>query len=376
MAQPHASRGFAVLYSFGGGRDGGVPVANLIALNGTLYGTTEFGGTGSCYSYGLSGCGTVFAITISGKEHVLHRFRAGSDGEYPLAGLIAVNGKLYGTTGYGGGSGCGGSGTGCGTVYEVDTSGKERVLYRFKGAPDGGEPFSQLVSSNGRLYGTTSGGGASNAGTIFEVSTSGKERVLYSFSGGSYAGPLAGLTSYGGTLYGTTAREGKLGAGTVFALSSSGKERLVHNFGKSDDGAEPYAALAVFNGRLYGSTVEGGLACSGIGSGDTCGTVFEVGPSRSERVVHRFNGGDGAWPYAGLIEVDGRLYGTTKLGGNHGGGSVFEVSASGKEKILYSFDGTDGELPVAGLLYLNGGLYGTASFGGANNAGTVFRVAP
>jgi hypothetical protein len=49
-----------VLYSFGGG-DGAYPLAGLINVNGTLYGTTYTGGSFSCFHH--LGCGTVFALT-------------------------------------------------------------------------------------------------------------------------------------------------------------------------------------------------------------------------------------------------------------------------------------------------------------------------
>ena len=54
-----------MLYSFGG-PDGGTPVAGLIVVNGVLYGTTTYGGTGS--ACGSQGCGTIFSITTAGKE--------------------------------------------------------------------------------------------------------------------------------------------------------------------------------------------------------------------------------------------------------------------------------------------------------------------
>ena len=70
------------------------PLAGLIDVNGTLYGTTNAGGG--------FGDGTVFSITADGKEKILHRFRGGSDGAHPNADLINVNGTLYGTTEFGG----------------------------------------------------------------------------------------------------------------------------------------------------------------------------------------------------------------------------------------------------------------------------------
>jgi hypothetical protein len=42
--------------------DGAYPGSALLNVNGTLYGTTGTGGTGTCYD-GYYGCGTVFAIT-------------------------------------------------------------------------------------------------------------------------------------------------------------------------------------------------------------------------------------------------------------------------------------------------------------------------
>jgi uncharacterized repeat protein (TIGR03803 family) len=90
-----------VLYSFkGGSEDGEYPEAGLINVKGTLYGTT--------YDGGANGDGTVFAITTSGAETVLHSFKGGSgDGEDPEAGLLNVKGTLYGTTFEGGANGDG-----------------------------------------------------------------------------------------------------------------------------------------------------------------------------------------------------------------------------------------------------------------------------
>src|SRR3989442_831738 len=83
------------LYS-SGGSDGADPNAGLIAdASGNLYGTTNSGGA--------NGYGTVFKVTPTGTETVLYSFTGGSDGTYPLAGLIAdASGNLYGTTYFGG----------------------------------------------------------------------------------------------------------------------------------------------------------------------------------------------------------------------------------------------------------------------------------
>ncbi|MBV9263882.1 MAG: hypothetical protein JO324_06125 [Candidatus Eremiobacteraeota bacterium] len=157
------------MYRFTGGSDGAYPVSGLVDVNGTLYGTTFEGGGSGCYSH--LGCGTVYSISPSGAEKVLYRFSGGSDGSNPAAALIDVDGVLYGTTARGGGSGCGGFG--CGTVYSIGTAGTETVLHSFGGEPDGADPVAALVDVKGALYGTTASGGrgcgSSGCGTVFAL---------------------------------------------------------------------------------------------------------------------------------------------------------------------------------------------------------------
>ena len=87
------------LYKFKAGSDGGWPYTDLLAVSGKLYGTTDEGGA--------HGYGTVFQLTTSGQERVVYSFKSGSDGAYPCGGLVNVNGKLYGTTQSGGAHGWG-----------------------------------------------------------------------------------------------------------------------------------------------------------------------------------------------------------------------------------------------------------------------------
>jgi hypothetical protein len=64
---------YSVLYSFGGAlSDGGLPVAALINVKGRLYGTTSEGGAFNCGTYNCGG--TAFSITAGGLEKVLHSF--------------------------------------------------------------------------------------------------------------------------------------------------------------------------------------------------------------------------------------------------------------------------------------------------------------
>jgi uncharacterized repeat protein (TIGR03803 family) len=94
-------------------------------------------------------------------------------------------------------------------------------------------------------------------------------------------------------------------------------------------------------------------------------------------VLYSFAGGsgDGANPFAGLLNVNGTLYGTTEEGGAYGYGTVFKITRRGTETVLHSFGGSgDGANPYAGLLKVNGTFYGTTARGGTNNDGTVFSL--
>jgi uncharacterized repeat protein (TIGR03803 family) len=372
-----------VLYSFqNNGADANLPVAGLINVKGTLYGTTQYGGA--------SDVGAVYAINPStGSEKVLHSFQNnGSDGYSPEAGLINVDGVLYGTTVSGGASGVG-------TVFSIDpATGAERVVYAFKNdGTDGNGPFASLIDVNGTLYGTTAGGGtgpgeAGPGGTVFSLNLStGAESVLYSFvteNGEGYS-PVAGLTYVDGILYGTASLGGLYNGGTVFSIDpSTGAFSTLYEFGQhSGDGNDPQGNMIDVHGTLYGTTFAGGtgVACSGSQSG--CGTVFSINPTTgAESVLYSFHKvvTDGSGPLAGVIDVKGTLYGTTEQGGGSSdAGTVFAVNPStGAESVLYSFKkkGGDGIYPFDSLIDFRGALYGTTSNGGAQSVGTVFKIKP
>jgi uncharacterized repeat protein (TIGR03803 family) len=362
--QPLAGNGYQQIYSFKSGADGANPISGLTELNGAFYGTTYGGGS----SYGW---GTVFKVLPGGAEHVIYKFKANNDGAHPYAGLTGVNGTLYGTT-YQGGTG------GAGTVFKVSTTGVEKVLYSFKGNDDGQYPYGRLVTDGGQLYGTTyTGGGGYGWGVVFRVSLSGEEHVLYRFKAnddGTHDGahPYSGLIVLSGTLYGTTEQGGAKGAGTVYKVTTAGSEHVVYSFKGGADGQFPYAKLLVDKGALYGTTYQGGIYPG-------WGIVFKVTPAGAETILHKFKANaDGAHPqYAGLVNLNGTLYGTTYQGGSPGSGTVYSVTLGGSERVVYAFKGgSDGAQPYDGLVDSSGTLYGTTYEGGADNAGTVFKLKP
>ncbi len=385
VSTPANKPNYKVLYSFGAAPDGSYPTAGLIDMRGTLYGTTAGGGSNSCAYYPYSpynGCGTVFSLATGGAENVLYRFGTAPDGSVPYASLLDVGGTLYGTTVYGGSHTCGyrSQPFSCGTVFSITTSGTEKVLHDFGQAGDGEYPLAGLIKVKGTLYGTTSGGGASycapyqyniRCGTVFSITPGGMEGLLYSFGPGKRHAnaPLGSLIDADGTLYGTTKGGGRNRFGAIFSITLHGSLKVLHYFGGTD-GAAPVAGLIEVNGTLYGTTSTGGA------NGD--GTVFNITPGGTEKVLHSFRGSDGGDPTASLIGVKSTLYGTTREGGAHGGGTIFSVTTTGKERVLHSFgsSGSDGRSPYAGLIDVKGTLYGTTEFGGAHGDGTVFALTP
>ena len=257
------------------------------------------------------------------------------------------------------------------------------VLYKFGAdSADGAYPVAGLTKVRETLYGTTSQGGAYRScvapydcgGTVFSITTNGTEKVLHSFAGGSDgAAPHAALLNMNGTLYGTTPRGGAYdasegGGGTVFSITTTGKEHVLYSFGSGSDGAHPEAGLIEVSGRLYGTTYDGGAYGNGA--------VFSITTTGKEHVLYSFGGGgDGAYPQAALTDVSNTLYGTTYSGGEHGNGTVFSIARTGKEHVLYSFGkGSDGARPQAPLIDVSNTLYGTTYYGGAHGTGTVFSI--
>ena len=380
---------FAKLDSFDGA-DGAYPTASLVqATDGNLYGTA--------FSGGANDAGTVFRVSPTGALKALYSFcsqSACTDGQNPAAGLIqAMDGNLYGTTEYGGTYGYGMvfkislSGT-LTTLYSFCAQ---------SGCADGSSPVAGLVqATDGNFYGTTQNGGANGSGTVFQITATGTLTSLHSFN---YSvdgiGPLGGLIqATDGNLYGTNWLGGSSsgGLGTVFQITLSGALTTLHVFcleSGCPDGQFPESWLVQgTDGDLYGTTTFGGA------HGD--GTVFQISLSGTLTTLYSFCSltgcADGADPFTGLIQAtDGNFYGVTASGGATSTcepfgrcGTAFQITPTGTLTTLQTFcpkgDCLDGEFPFGGLLQAtNGAIYGTTQFGGSSlscayGCGTLFAL--
>jgi uncharacterized repeat protein (TIGR03803 family) len=310
---------------------------------------------------------------------VLHRFTGyPNDGTHPLAGVtLDSSGNLYGTTPRGR--------FGEGIVFEVDTSGAEKILHSFYqgngGAVYGMSSMGGLVlDGTGNIFGTTDIGGdltcnpPIGCGVVFKLDPDGNEAVQHRFRGKTdgEAGFAGLIRDSDGNRYGTMAGGGAFGQGTVFKLDGFNKLTVLHTFTGGIDGGFPWMDLTRDSkGNLYGTTTFGGSPSQTCPEG--CGVVFQLDSKGNETVLYSFNNGkDGGYPYGGVVlDSSGSLYGTANS-------TVFKLDSTGHFTVLYTFTGgSDGQDPTASLvLDPDGNLYGTTFAGGTFKWGTIFRVDP
>lgn len=251
-------------FNFADGQYGG---SLIRAADGYLYGTTYSGGSALCYGI-TNGCGTLFRIDQAGAFTSLHSFD-GYDGYNPNGGLLlGSDGKIYGTTGFGGTGTCFGI-MGCGTIFRWSDAGLETV-HKFSGR-DGMRPNGGLIEgADGGLYGTTQGFGYvpcepadGECGSIFRVDGSGRLSTVRFLGGLSGGTPAAGLTVGSDGFYGTTYGDGPGGLGVVFRLDTTlWVTALTPASGPASGGTS--VSLAGFGFDPAGVIAIGGVPATGV----------------------------------------------------------------------------------------------------------------
>jgi uncharacterized repeat protein (TIGR03803 family) len=290
---------------------------------------------------------------------IVHAFASGTDGAVPNAIIRDAQGNLYGTTEFGGDVSCGDDT--CGTVFKIDSTGSETVLFSFDGG-NGSDPVAGLVEdAAGNLYGTTRGNGfIGGASVVFKLAPNGQETTLFiadtlnvteldSPVAVDAQGNIYGMSPYGGVPNCSVNTQDE-GCGTLFKLSPAGKLTVLHVF-NGNDGMQPEGGLVLdAEGNLYGSTYFGGnLSCTAPGFSypePGCGTIYKVASNGKFSVLHTFNGpGDGSFPLGLIIDSGGNLYGIAQSGGDdiagtnweYGIGTIFKVTRGGLFSVLYTF---------------------------------------
>ena len=314
-----------VLFTFSASVTGSNPASALIQdQSGNLVGIAD---------EGPGGAGVVYKLSPLGDQTLLHSFQGGTgrNARVPSGGLFMdKSGNIFGTTLFGGNGTCQ---FGCGTIYRLDTAGTLRVLHSFSGGSDGSQPFGPLVrDAAGNLYGVAKSGGdlscpeflQSGCGVVFKLTSNGVFTVLHRFHGGTGgASPEAGLLlDAAGNVFGAAGAGGFSENGLVFKISTTGTYTVLHRF-TGKDGKTPNGGLVSDPaGNLFGTAQGGGV--------NSLGTVFEMSPLGRVTVLHTFTGDlDGAFPLAGLIrDAEGNLFGTAVKNFliDQFNGDVFEIT--------------------------------------------------
>jgi uncharacterized repeat protein (TIGR03803 family) len=348
-----------------------------------LYGTTKYGGAGN---------GTVFKLASKGSGWIYSTILSfnNADGALPGAQLVfGKDGTLYGTTTFGG---SGGEGTvfnlrpqprACATALCPWVA---TVLHNFYGS-DGFYPLNLAFDQAGSLYGVTQNGGYSGLGVIFELTPSNgswKYTQLSDFAGSGVGSPNGVVPDQEGNLYGTGLSPYP---GVVFELTNAGQLQVIFNFTfNPETGIDPYTQL-IFDsyGNLYGQTLFEGPSGAG-------GTVFELSPSNGTWTLSKLYGFPGMinnGPIAApslMMDVQGNIYGTTVWNGAYNYGEVFKLMPSDggwTYTDLHDFTGKDdGCYPFSNVVMDKAGnLYGTTSSCGPYSygrysGGTLWEITP
>ena len=336
------------------------------APNGKIYGCTDGGG--------VNGTGVLFECDGNGDNYLkLHDFSI-NDGSFPCSELIlGPNGKLYGMAVRGGNAGFG-------TIFGYDiTQDTLGTLHHFQNnANDGAYPQGGLLVYNNLMWGTTTKGGANGNGFLFSINTNGT--IIDSYNSFS---PFTGSYPYGSlitgnagagldTLFGFTKTGGDFDYGTFFYFKPSNAAYGFVSFDNFILGSNPIcgASQSSLDNKFYGLSLNGGS----IGSGTLVNVKFN-----SINKVLDFNGPgvNGGAPISTLFQAsNGRIYGTTELGGSNNTGVIFEFHQSnGSISVIANFTGINGAKPKGGLVeHSNGKIYGTTYEGGSNNGGSIFEL--
>lgn len=275
--------------------------ALLQAGNGTLYGSTNYGG--------LSNNGTLFKIDpYSGYFQQLAVFN-GSKGANPNGSLVEVNGSLYGTT-YSGGA------NNQGVIFKYDTAGHVLDTVGTFNGLNGMNAGSGLIRcSDGLLYGTTPQGGVNYYGNIFKFDPSNDQLdTLVSFDGTNANYPLGRLLEGAdGNFYGMSNSGGVNGNGNIYKCSKTGQLTSLYDFGPN---TYPNADLIQgINGNLYGMTPGGGT--------NNMGQIFMCTTTGSFTTLYNFTGSEA--PYGSLLKATtGNFYALASAGGANNLGLLFE----------------------------------------------------
>jgi uncharacterized repeat protein (TIGR03803 family) len=359
---------------------GRYPIAALLqAKNGALYGLG--------YNGGFDNSGTLYTYDIATNKFTkIYDFHEAPNGSLPVSGITQANDKLfYGITKSGGANKNG-------TLYQYDPAFLTyKKKFDFNKTVSGDGPESTLLlASDGKLYGTTVYGGSKDKGVLFQFdpATSAFElKAEFDSINGSF--PSGELIQLGdGKIYGLARQGGAKDDGVLFQYDPATAKCIGKvDFENKLKGSYPEGGLTLgANGKLYGVTTEGG-ANSTNNTANGFGSLFQYDPSNNTFAkLADFDSLMGYNPNGTLVKTaDGKLYGMTTFGGANsteeprGDGTLFQfdpATSTLTKKMDFDRIAKGGNPNGSLLLAADGNLYGATNEGGTNAKGAIFQFDP
>ncbi|MCD6018983.1 MAG: hypothetical protein K0S53_2104 [Bacteroidetes bacterium] len=323
---------------------------------------------GMTYAGGQYNAGTIFKTDSIGNNLVTVYHFDSINGCSPNESLLlATDGKLYGTTRWGGIYNGG-------VLFQYDPISNISVKkFDFDFSPNGSEPGSLIEAPNGFIYGITDAGGQFGVGVLFKysinTSTFTKE-IDFDGINGAFGGHF--LRTFSGTIYSVVEGGGTNSHGTLFDYDFTNNVLTKKmDFLSGFSGSSPKSLIQASDSNLYG--------IASFGGANNKGSLFKYDLSNDNFIKkYDFNNIiDGQYPIGGIIQgSNGYLYGMTFLGGVNDMGVLFEYNILNDNYIKrVDFTGNqNGSMPWGGLLKAsNGNLYGMAKGGGVYGKGTFFQ---
>ena len=306
----------------------------VISVDGKLYGTTRFGGA--------SNFGSVYEMDLNGENfRLLHSFLGAEGGAYPSGGLAHIDSKLWGVTDDGWQSASQPENNG--TIYKLDIDGDNfDVVHYFENSSDPGaesDPVGELVEVDDRIYGTTMSGGAIRRGVLYSVLANGTdykvEDVNSIISEGDILFADGQLFTYG--MANTTPSY------SYFSIQA-GDQRNCSLFAD----AGPPEGIATLGDSLF--FVTSGRGDIGTFRSVDHKSVTESGCSSAfQEVEFTFDTSIGSFP-SSLSRYGSRFFFSTEEGGDHNNGTLYSYDIASKEgSVLHHFKPSDG-VPLKGTM--------------------------
>src|SRR5688500_8262389 len=157
--------------------------------------------------------------------------------------------------------------------------------------------------------------------------------------------------------------------GIMFSFDPvSSTYKKLKDFDNNSGGNPQGSLLKVENGKLFGTTINGGSNGQGV--------LFSYDISLNAfQKLKDFNAAEGANPASNLTQgINGKLYGSTGAGGLYSVGLVysFDISTTAYNK-LHHFGHPNGIFAFASVTKADDGkLYGVTRQGGAANWGVIY----